>query len=109
MFLIPTIDEPMSTLTYISFWALISGIGVGATALVWWVRQDRKELQKEIAKEVERINERIDKHDTFVNDTQKVISETGKDVAVTREAVENLEEGIKDIKKSITALIDKLL
>lgn len=88
----------MSHLTYLTFWALISGIGIGWTGIMWWHRR-----------EIARLDIRLDKHDTFVNDTRKAIAETGTNIAVTREAVENLEGGIKDIKKSIAALIDKLI
>lgn len=95
---IPTCGDEMSHLTYLTFWALITGIGIGVTGIMWWHRR-----------EIARLDTRLDKHDTFVSDTRKAISETGTDIAVTREAVENLEGGIKDIKKSIATLVDRLI
>lgn len=107
MFLIPTIDEPMSTLTYISFWALISGIGIGATALIWWVRQDRKEIRCEISQDVERIEERINKHDAYIEDTNAIINKIHIDLAVQASSMKDLKSDIEEIKRDIKTLLKR--
>lgn len=105
--LIPTIDEPMSSLTYLTFWALIAGIGIGSAALVWWVKQDRKEIRREVSHEVERIEERIDKHDDYIDHTNRIISEIHVDIAVQKKSMENLESDIAEIKKDIKTLLKR--
>jgi len=94
---IPTIDEPMSTFTYAALCALISGIGVGTAALVWWIR-----------KEISRIEERMYQHEIFISDTSGTIAQMSTDIAVTREAVENIEAAVKETKTSI-AEINRIL
>lgn len=95
----------MSSFTYFMFWALITGIGIGTMALVWWIRR-----------EINRVDHRIDMHDECADNTSKLMNQMTTDIAVMRESVENLETemraGMKDIKKSISdmnnTIIDKL-
>lgn len=98
---IPTCDDAMSSLTYLTFWALIAGMGVGTTALVWWVQR-----------EISRVDTRIDMHDNFVDDTTTTLATMSTDIAVTRESVQNIETAVDDTKKSISeinrTLINKL-
>jgi len=79
------------------FWALITGISIGTVALVWWIRR-----------EVSRVDRRIDMNDKSADNTSKLMNRMSTDIAVTREALENLEAGMRDIKKSISDM-NKLL
>ena len=88
--LVPVCNDPMSSYSYIMFCALFSGISIGATALVWWSRR-----------EIGRVEKRITEHDKFTSDTSTIIGNMCTDIAVTREAIQNLEGGMKDIKKSV--------
>lgn len=98
---VPTCNDAMSSLTYITFCALIVGINIGTGALVWWIRR-----------EITRVDKRIDMHDTFVDDTTATLSTMSTDIAVTRETVQNIDAAMSDTKKSISdinrTLIDKL-
>lgn len=98
---VPTCNDPMSGLTYLTFWALIAGISVGTSALVWWIRR-----------EICRIDGRIDMHDAFIDDTTTTLATMSTDIAVTRESVQNIEVAVADTKKSVSeinrTLIDKL-
>ena len=91
--LVPVCDDPMSSYTYLAFCALFSGIGIGSTALIWWCRR-----------EVHRIELRVDKHDKFTAEVSATIATMSTDIAVTREAIQNLECGQKDIKKSVSEI-----
>lgn len=94
---IPTVDEPMSDFTYAALCALISAIGVGTTALMWWIRR-----------EIGRIDDRMCDHEIFISDTSGTIAQMSTDIAVTREAVENIEAAVKETKTSI-AEINRIL
>ena len=91
--LVPVCNDPMSSYSYLTFCALFSGIGIGSTALIWWCRR-----------EISRVERRVDEHDEFTNDTSAIIAKMSTDIAVTREAMQNLERGQKDIKKSVTEI-----
>ena len=91
--LVPVCDNPMSSYTYLAFCALFSGIGIGSTALIWWCRR-----------EINRVEQRVDEHDEFTDDVSVTIAKMSTDIAVTREAVQNLEHGMKDLKKSISEI-----
>ena len=47
---------------------------------------------------------RVAEHDKFTSDTSAIIAKMSTDIAVTREAVQNLEHGMKDLKKSISEI-----
>ena len=91
--LVPVCNDPMSSYSYLMFCALFSGIGIGSTALIWWCRR-----------EIHRVEMRVAEHDKFTSDTAAIIAKMSTDIAVTREAMQNLERGQKDIKKSVTEI-----
>lgn len=105
--IVPTVDGPMSALTYLTFWALIAGISMGATTLIWWVRQDRKELRKGVQREVERIAERIDKHDEYIDDTNTIINQIHVDLAVQKSSMKDLKLDITEIKEDVKTLLKR--
>ncbi len=83
----------MATTTYLAFWVLITGIGIGTGALLWWIRR-----------EIRRIDMRIDGHDTFVSETSMTIADMRTDIAVLRKSVENIEADGKETKASIAEI-----
>jgi len=105
--IVPTVDEPMSALTYLAFWALIAGIGIGATALIWWVRQDRKEMRNRVQQEVGRIEGRINKHDEYIDDTNTIINQIHVDLAVQKSSMKDLKLDIAEIKEDVKTLLKR--
>jgi septal ring factor EnvC (AmiA/AmiB activator) len=83
----------MATTTYLAFWVLVTGIGIGTGALLWWIRR-----------EIRRIDMRIDGHDTFVSETSTTIADMRTDIAVLRKSVENIEADGKETKTSIAEI-----
>lgn len=99
--IIPTCDDAMSSLTYLTFCALVAGINVGAITLVWWIRR-----------EIKRVDKRADMLDQFRVDTNQKLAIMSTDIAVLRESVQNIEAADNDTKKLIAeinrTLMDRL-
>lgn len=99
--IIPTCDDPMSIYTAVLFGIMISGNIIAFSLMIRWS-----------IREFTRIDNRLGEHGDYIDDASKIINQMSTDIAVTREAVENLEAGMKDIKKSIATMnqtiIDKL-
>ena len=94
---IPTCDDPMSVYSALLFCAMLSGgMIAGGLYLRWSVR------------EFKRIDDCIKKYDDYIDETGKMISKLGTDIAVLRESVQNIEkdgsetkDAIKEINKTL--------
>lgn len=91
--LIPTCDDAMSCYTLIGFIMLIS-INVGAyTMLIRW-----------LMREIKRIDEAIDGHNSYIDDTAKIINQMSVDIAVTRESIVNIESAVTETKTAVAGI-----
>lgn len=105
---VPTVDGPMSALTYLAFWALIAGISIGTTALIWWIRREINRMDTN----TDNLRAAIDDHDDYIDTTNGVIGQIHTDLAVQESSMKDLKEDIAEIKKyisEITADIKTLL
>jgi cell division protein FtsB len=86
----------MSSLTYITFWALIAGTTIGASLLTWW-----------ILREVKRMDSRIDTHDIYINDTAHVFNKIQIELAVQQTSMNTLKSDISEIKEDVKTLLKR--
>lgn len=87
--LIPTTDGPMSTYTYLVFWALLGGITIGATAMIWWHKR-----------EIRRVENRIDHHDDFCDATKDKLTSMQMDLSGIKENVASINRNLGDLAES---------
>lgn len=100
---IPTCTDPMSALTYLAFWALITGIGIGTTALIWWIRREIGRIDKN----TDNLKEAISDHNDYIQTTNGVIGRIHIDLAVQESSMKDLKADISEIKADIKILLKR--
>lgn len=100
---VPTVDEPMSSLTYLAFWALITGMGIGITALIWWIRREIGRMDAN----TNDLKAAINGHDDYINNTNGVIGKIHIDLAVQETSMKDLKADISEIKSDIKILLKR--
>ena len=83
---VPTWDNPMSAYTYFALCSLIGGMGIGATAMGWWIRR-----------EIRRVDKRIDHHDDFCDDTKDTLTSIQIDLSGIKENVASINSSLGDL------------
>lgn len=97
---VPTVDEPMSSLTYLAFWALITGIGIGTGALLWWIRREIGRMDAN----TNSLKEAISSHDAYIDTTNGVIGKIHVDLAVQESSMRDLKADIAEIKRDLSEI-----
>jgi len=100
---VPTVDEPMSSLTYLAFWALITGIGIGTAALIWWIRREINRMDAN----TNDLKTAISSHDDYIDNTNGVIGRIHTDLAVQESSMKDLKADISEIKADIKTLLTR--
>lgn len=95
---VPTCENPMSAYTYFALWALIGGVGIGASAIGWWIRR-----------EIRRVEERVDHHDEFCDDTKDTLTEIQINLSGIKENVVSVNSSLGELAKSNRDFIKYLL
>lgn len=96
--IIPTCPNPMSTYTYLAFWALIGGISIATTSIIWWTKR-----------EIKRIDKRIDHHDDFCDDTKDTLTNIQIDLSGIKENVASINCNLGDLAASNRDVIKFML
>jgi len=98
-----TADEPMCTLTYLAFWALIVGIWIGTGALVWWIRREICRMDSN----TDDLRAAIKGHDDYITTANEVIGNIHINMAVQENSVKDLKADISEIKTDIKTLLKR--
>jgi len=79
----------MSAYTYFAFWALLGGISIGVTAMIWWQKR-----------EIRRVENRIDHHDDFRDATKDKLTKMQIDLSGIKENVASINRNLGDLAES---------
>ena len=92
-YLVPTIDEPMSSYTAMVFGILFTVIPIVGGLLYYWGKR-----------EITRIDETMAAHNKFIRHTSDVINELHTDIAVIKERVGGTQTDMIEIKESLAGI-----
>jgi len=92
-YIIPTIDEPMSSYTAMVFGFLFTVIPIVGGVLYYLGKR-----------EVARINKEMAAHNKFIRQTSDVINELHTDIAVIKERVGGTQTDMIEIKESLAGI-----